>query len=357
MPDLADSTVLVTGGAGFIGCALSQQLAASVRRWVVLDSLHPQVHARQERPAALAEVAEFIKGDVTDPSVWTDLQRSVRPDIVVHLAAETGTAQSLSESTRHSYTNVVGTTVMLDAFTAADHVPAHFVLTSSRAVYGEGVWRDSAGAAHQPEPRTHAQLARGEWDFPGLTHQPTTAAATPPSPSSIYGATKLAQEHILRAWAGSHDSKVSILRLQNVYGPGQSLTNPYTGIVSLFSQLARRGDAIPLYEDGLITRDFILIDDIAAALAAAIATPPAGLSRTVDIGTGLKTTIRDLAEAIAAYYDAPTPVVTGQFRDGDVRHASCDISDTIRELGWEPQWTLEAGVAALQDWIGTQLDA
>jgi dTDP-L-rhamnose 4-epimerase len=357
MPDLADSTVLVTGGAGFIGCALSRRLAATAGRWVVLDSLHPQVHARQERPAELAAEAEFHHGDVTDPAAWETLLADVRPDVVVHLAAETGTAQSLSESTRHGHTNVVGTTVMLDALTAVDHVPSHFVLTSSRAVYGEGLWLDADGNAHQPEPRTHAQLARGEWDFPGLTHQPTAATTTPPSPSSIYGATKLAQEHILRAWTGSRESKVSILRLQNVYGPGQSLTNPYTGIVSLFSQLARRGDAIPLYEDGLITRDFILIDDIASALAAAIAQPPSAVSRTVDVGTGLKTTIRDLAEAIARYYDAPAPVVTGQFRDGDVRHASCDITATTQELGWRPEWSLDAGVAALQDWITAQLDA
>lgn len=356
MADLADSTVLVTGGAGFIGTALARALAESVGRWIVLDSLHPQVHAAQERPGELVPAAELIVGDVTDPNAWSGLLNEARPDVVVHLAAETGTAQSLSESTRHSHVNVVGTTVMLDAFTAVDHVPAHFVLTSSRAVYGEGIWRDSTGQTHQPEPRTHAQLARGEWDFPGLTHEPSSAASTPPSPVSVYGATKLAQEHILRAWTGSHDSRVSILRLQNVYGPGQSLSNPYTGIVSLFSQLARRGDAIPLYEDGLITRDFVLIDDVVSALVAALHQPPITPSRTVDVGTGLKTTIHDLASSIARYYGAPDPVVTGQFRDGDVRHASCDVSETKRQLDWAPRWSLDAGVAALQDWIGGQLD-
>lgn len=357
MADLTDSTVLVTGGAGFIGTALARSLAGAAGRWVVLDSLHPQVHATRERPVELVAEAELVVGDVTDPTTWFRLLDNLRPDVVIHLAAETGTAQSLSESTRHGHVNVVGTTVMLDAFTTVGHVPSHFVLTSSRAVYGEGVWRDAAGQAHYPEPRTHAQLARGQWDYPGLTHEPSAAASTPPSPVSIYGATKLAQEHILRAWAGSHDSHVSILRLQNVYGPGQSLSNPYTGIVSLFSQIARRGDAIPLYEDGLITRDFVLIDDVISAIVATIQQPPAATSRTLDVGTGLKTTIHDLAAVVARYYDAPEPVVTGRFRDGDVRHASCDVTETTRQLGWTPRWSLEHGIALLQDWIGTQDDA
>lgn len=348
--------MLVTGGAGFIGCALARRLTDRAERWVVLDSLHPQVHPEAVRPPGLHERAELVIGDVCDADAWDRLLANARPDLVIHLAAETGTAQSLSESTRHGMVNVVGTTRMLDAFTRAGHLPAHLVLTSSRAVYGEGTWRRADGRLFRPGARTHAQLAAGHWDFPDAVHVPNSVEGTTPAPSSVYGATKLAQEHLLGAWTGSHDVALSILRLQNVFGPGQSLTNSYTGIVALFSRLAREGRSIPLYEDGEITRDFVFIDDVASAVEAAIDRPPAGLVRTLDVGSGTRTTIRDLATAVAAYHGAPEPHVTGQFRDGDVRHASCDIRATIDALEWQPAWTLDAGVAALQEWIATQLD-
>jgi len=347
--------VLVTGGAGFIGCALSRLLAESAERWVVVDSLHAQVHATRERPAALHEAAELVVADVVEPGSWDRVLPDLRPDVVVHLAAETGTAQSLSESTRHSSVNVVGTTQLLDGLTRAGHVPRHFLLTSSRAVYGEGTWRRTDGSLFQPGARTHAQLEAAQWDFPGAEHVPNSVLGSPPAPSSVYGATKLAQEHVLGAWAGSHDVPLSVLRLQNVYGPGQSLTNPYTGIVSLFSQLARDGRSIPLYEDGEITRDFVLIDDVASALVAALQAPPSTPVRTLDVGAGVRTTIRDLATTVAQLHEAPEPHVTGQYRDGDVRHAACDVQRTVDELDWKPQWTLTDGVAALQDWIEGQL--
>ena len=147
-----------------------------------------------------------------------------------------------------------------------------------------------------------------------------------------------------------------MLRLQNVYGPRQSLSNPYTGIVSLFSRLAREGESIPLYEDGEITRDFVHIDDVVSALVAVVARRPADHMRTVDVGTGVRTTIGDLAREVARYHSAPEPHVTGRFRDGDVRHASCTIEDTVRRLDWEPRVSLRDGVAGLQEWIATQLD-
>lgn len=349
-------TVLVTGGAGFIGSELSQRLAdpalGLVDRWVVIDNLHPQVHETQQRPSRLHPAAELIVGDVT---VEADIDRvvaDVRPDVVIHLAAETGTSQSLAESSRHSLVNVVGTTRLLDACTKAGHVPSHFVLTSSRAVYGEGVWRTEDGRTHQPGLRSHAQLEAGQWDHEGVA-QPHAVASTPPAPVNVYGATKLAQEHILSAWTGSHDTALSVLRLQNVYGPGQSLSNPYTGIVSLFSQLARAGQSIPLYEDGEITRDFVFIDDVVSALVAVLRAEPVA-HRTHDVGSGRITTIRDLATAVADYHAAPAPAVTGKYRDGDVRHASSLLDEGLVSLGWSSQWDVTRGVAALQEWIAGQ---
>ena len=350
----AIGTVLVTGGAGFIGSALSHRLAGKARRWVVLDNLHPQVHPNAERPNSLSPWAELVVGDVTDPAAWDTLLADVRPDIVVHLAAETGTAQSLHEATRHAEVNVVGTTVMLDALGRAGIVPSHFVLSSSRAVYGEGEWKRADGSTFFPGQRSHAQFESGEWDFDGSVPIPSAAGRTWPAPTSVYGGTKLAQEHILSAWTGSHDTGLTILRFQNVYGPGQSLINPYTGIVSLFSQMARRGESIPLYEDGRITRDFVYIDDVADSLASVILDPPEGKAPRFDIGSGIGTTIRELAEAIARYHGAPEPHVTGAYRDGDVRHAECDISRATAELPWAPQWSVERGLGALQDWIAAQ---
>ncbi|WP_277613345.1 NAD-dependent epimerase/dehydratase family protein [Cryobacterium serini] len=345
----------MTGGAGFIGCALSQKLAELYDRWVVLDSLHPQVHATGERPADLHDSAELVVGDVTDAAVWDHVLESVRPSVIIHLAAETGTAQSLHEASRHAQVNVVGTTQMLDALGRANQRPAHIVLSSSRAVYGEGRWENAHGDSFQPGQRSHAQFEAGLWDFVGAHGLPSVAAETVPAPTSVYGATKIAQENILAAWGGSHDVRVSILRLQNVYGPGQSLINSYTGIVTLFSQWARDGKTIPLYEDGQIVRDFVFIDDVADAFVAVLKRESTVPMPVLDVGSGVATTIAQLAQAIADYYGAPTPVVNGAYRDGDVRYAACTIRDTLRELDWAPQWSVERGLAALQDWIGSEL--
>lgn len=348
-------TVLVTGGAGFIGCALSHELAAQAKRWVAVDVLHPQVHPTASRPEDLADAAELVVGDVTDPATWDALLADVKPDVIVHLAAETGTAQSLHEATRHADVNVVGTTQMLDALGRHGIVPAHVVLSSSRAVYGEGLWRGEDGTVFSPGMRSHAQFERAEWDFPGATALPSVAATTQPAPTSVYGATKLAQEHILAAWAGAHDVPLSVLRLQNVYGPGQSLINSYTGIVSMFSQWAKAGQSIPIYEDGLITRDFVFITDVAAALAAAIKNPPAASARRrLDIGFGVGTTILELAQVIATFHGAPEPHINGKYRDGDVRYASTVVDAAVAELEWSPRVDLTEGIARLQDWIAAQ---
>jgi dTDP-L-rhamnose 4-epimerase len=348
--------VLVTGGAGFIGCAVSQRLAARADRWVVMDNMHPQVHPTPARPAALHEAAELMVGDVTRTADWDRVLDSIRPDVVIHLAAETGTAQSLDEATRHAQVNVVGTTEMTDALGRSGHLPSQVFLSSSRAVYGEGSWRRSDGTLFRPGQRSHAQLESGRWDFPDAVAIPSRADSTQPAPTSVYGATKLAQENILSAWGGSRGVPVAIQRFQNVYGPGQSLTNSYTGIVSLFSQWAREGKRIPVYEDGIITRDFVYIDDVADAVVAALLAGPAA-GPILDIGSGVGTTILDLARIIAEFHGAPEPIVTGAYRDGDVRFAECEIDATLAALDWKPQWQVDRGIAGLQLWIAEQLEA
>ncbi len=346
----SSSTALVTGGAGFIGCALSSGLADHFDRVVAVDNLHPQVHPVQQRPEALDERVELVVGDVTSAALWDDLLGGVAPTTVLHLAAETGTGQSLTEATRHASVNVVGTTEMLDAFVRHDTLPGKIVLTSSRAVYGEGKWVDDQGRAVYPGQRSRAMLERGEWDFPGLRPTPFESARVEPRPTSVYGSTKLAQEHVLRSWCLALNVVPVVYRLQNVYGPGQSLTNPYTGIVSLFSQKAKAGEVIPVYEDGEIVRDFVFIDDVADAILAGTLHSGAN-EHAYDVGSGQATSILQLAGTAASIYGAPEPRITGQFRDGDVRHASCTIDATVAALHWRPRVMVDEGLRRLAAWI------
>jgi dTDP-L-rhamnose 4-epimerase len=351
---LLSTSVLITGGAGFIGSALARRLVNAGYDVAVMDVLHPQVHGGRAA-IDLPPSARLFTGDVTHAPDWDAALRLVRPSQIVHLAAETGTAQSLSEATRHGSVNVVGTTQLLDALSRAAHVPEQLVLASSRAVYGEGAWQQGSQIFY-PQPRSHAQLLAGIWDPQGPTGDPAVplpscAARTEPRPTNIYAATKLAQEHILAAWAAARDANLSVLRLQNVYGPGQSLTNSYTGIVALFARLAREQRLLEVYEDGRIMRDFVYIDDVVEALFAAVA-GPAAESRCIDIGSGIPTIIHELAQKIATICDAPEPVVVAKFRDGDVRAARCDIESATKELDWRPKWALDDGLGALLDWIG-----
>lgn len=349
------ASVLITGGAGFIGAALARRLVKADFDVAVMDVLHPQVHTGQA--IDLPPSVRFFTGDVTHAPDLDAVLRLFRPSQIVHLAAETGTGQSLSEATRHGSVNVVGTAQLLDALTRSGLVPEQLVLASSRAVYGEGAWRCGTQTFY-PRPRSHAQLVAGIWDPRGPSDEPAVplpscADRTEPRPINIYAATKLAQEHMLAAWTAAHDTNLSVLRLQNVFGPGQSLTNAYTGIVALFARLARAQQQLEVYEDGCIVRDFVFIDDVVEAVFAAVE-KPATEPRCLDIGSGTGTTIHELAQQIAAVCDAPEPVVVPKFRDGDVRAASCTIERAKSELHWHPKWALDDGVHALLEWIGRQ---
>lgn len=351
---MAKQVCLVTGGAGFIGCALSAKLADRFDRVLAIDNLHPQVHPTNKRPDALDSRVEFVHGDVTEQSTWDGILAEIKPAVVIHLAAETGTGQSLTEATRHAHVNVTGTTRMLDALVRHDALPERIVLTSSRAIYGEGAWRDANGKLTYPGQRTRAQLERKEWDFPGLTATPFVSSTVEPRPTSIYGSTKLAQEHVLKSWCLAMGVIPVVLRLQNVYGPGQSLTNPYTGIVSLFARLAKKGESVPVYEDGEIIRDFVYIEDVANAIMAALLTAD-GTANPYDVGSGEATSIAQLAQLVATHYGAPAPHITGQYRHGDVRHASCKIEDTEKMLRWEPSVMIGQGVSLLCKWIDERI--
>lgn len=349
---MAGDRVLVTGGAGFIGSALADRYAPEVGQWVVFDNLLPQVHGINGRPA-LHPAAMLVEGDVRDRAALTRAVSECRPDVVIHLAAETGTGQSLTEPSRHTDVNATGTAVLFEALDS--HLPRRLVLTSSRAVYGEGSWQASDGRVVRPGPRPASMLAHGLWDFPDLVALPSASRSSVPDPSNVYGATKLAQEHLVTSWTAARGVEPAILRLQNVYGPGQSPINPYTGITTLFVRLAHAGKSIPVFEDGHIVRDFVFIDDVVQAIASAVSAPGPVLA---DVGSGVPTSIAELAEAIAGILEAPAPSVTGQYRLGDVRHASCDMTDSewVRNDG--PATELGDGLRRLSNWIvGLDLEA
>lgn len=349
--------VLITGGAGFIGTRVAARLLAHGHSVVLADNFHPQVHSPTHH-ADIPAGAEVLPFDTTHRPSWDALLHRIRPQIIVHLAAETGTGQSLAEATRHSLTNVVGTTQMTDALLAANAVPEHIVLASSRAVYGDGDWIDALGRFAAP-PRTHDDLAAGRWDPQrpegGVACPvPSSAADTAPRPTNVYAATKLAQEHVLGAWCAATGCALSVLRLQNVYGPGQSLGNSYTGVLTLFARLATARQQIEVYEDGEMLRDFVFVDDVANAITTATALVPSGGRRTLDIGSGAAHTLLDVARRIAALRDAPAPAVSGRFRDGDVRAAICSIDAARADLGYQPAVDLDAGLDGLLAWAATQ---
>jgi dTDP-L-rhamnose 4-epimerase len=350
--------VLITGGAGFIGCRLAGALLDRDDEVSVLDNLHPQVHRTRSIPPDLPSGARFGPGDVADAGAWAAILAATRPEVIVHLAAETGTGQSLTAPTRHANVNVLGTAALLEAIEHAERRPEHVLLASSRAVYGDGAWQTDDGRTFYPGQRTAARLDAAQWDY---THPdgsparavPSSADTTAPNPTNVYAATKLAQEHMLRSWCLARDVPLSILRLQNVYGPGQSVTNSYTGVLTFFARTALTGGAIEVYEDGEIIRDFVYVDDVVAAMRSALDRPA---NRTLDIGSGEPTTIGAVAALIASRCAAPAPLVTGAFRHGDVRAASCSIAAAGAEIGYVPATDLRAGIDAVLEWMPTSPD-
>jgi dTDP-L-rhamnose 4-epimerase len=348
------STILVTGGGGFIGCALAERLVLQGHRVVVLDSFHGRVHAGRTRSERLPAEAAVIVGDVADADAWAEVFDHAAPDNLVHLAAETCASRSLAEAPRHSLVNVVGTSRMIEALMRSGARGVHLVLASSRAVYGEGRWQADGGTFFYPRFRRPQDLARGRWD----PRSPRGRARPVPSdpdvnltlPTTVYGTTKEAQEHECGSWAAATGAKVSVLRLQNVYGPGQSLTDRCAGVLTVFARTAAARQAIQLHEDGRVRRDFVHVEDVVDALVAALDSPPPML-RTVDIGSGTLTTLHEAATLLAEMARAPAPIVTGRSRIGDVRAAWCCPDQARFQLGFQASTPFEKGLSELMAYV------
>ncbi len=349
--------VVVSGGAGFIGSRLVQRLLAGGHEVTVLDALVPSVHGERAAPPDEIRGARFLRGDVRDADAWREsLAGATR---VYHLAAETGTGESMYRARHYVDVNVGGTALLCDLLLSgvAPGVSG-VVLASSRAVYGEGPYRCDGHGVVVPAPRAAERLAAGLWEpvcprcGAELTVEPASPAI-PPSPSSTYGVTKRDQEDLLRLLLPPRGIGVVSLRLQNVYGPGQSVRNPYTGILSIFSVRFLAGQGVRIFEDGLESRDFVYVDDTVEAFvrAGGLTSPAAGA--VVDVGSGVATAVLDAALALADRYGAPrsSVSVTGEYRVGDVRHAVADTRAARELLGLHDPTPLARGLDALADWV------
>ncbi len=360
--------VLVTGGAGFIGSHLVPQLLEAGFGVRVLDTLSPQIHGQIHGmlPAGLGWLntttnLEFMRGSVTSTA---DLGRAIAGvSAIVHLASETGTGQSMYEIGRYTEQNVLGTAMLMQQLVdTKGHGVERVLLASSRSVYGEGsyVLRGQPNAPRlTPPARSAGMLKARRWEpvcpttGAALTAVPT-AEGDRTAPSSIYAATKLMQEDLVRIACDSLGIGHAILRLQNVYGEGQSLNNPYTGILSVFSTKIRLGAVLPIFEDGLESRDFVHVSDVAAAFVAALQTERP-INATVNVGSGIASPVVDVARALSLAFGAePKIEVTGQYRLGDIRHNSADISRLRNLLGVSPRVSLADGLGRFAKWVLTQ---
>ena len=355
------SRILVTGGAGFIGTGLVNRLANREHDVVVLDCLHPQVHGSGvEPPAVLAPPVRRVVDDVRNRSVVSKLVSD--SEIIVHLAAHTGVGQSMYQVSEYTDVNVNGTAVLLEAIRMAGGPARKLVLASSRAIYGEGSYRCADCGPVVPSPRSPERLACGEWEprcprCEGPVTASATAETASPSPTSVYAVTKLAQEQIARTVATASGFDAVALRLFNVYGPGQSRHNPYTGVIVAFVARALNGGAPEVYEDGLESRDFVHVDDVVSAFVTAIEHDvPSG---AYNVGTGRSVALLDVATMISASLGAPAPRVSGRYRVGDIRHAAAELTRSGVTLRYRPEVTFEDGLSQLlvgvagQRWVDT----
>ncbi len=347
--------VLITGGAGFIGRFVADELLRRGHEVRVLDSLIEQVHGDCERPAALAAEAELVRADVRNGDAVTKALQGV--DSVINLAAEVGVGQSMYAVERYTSVNDVGTAVLMEKL--IDRPVRRVVTASSMSIYGEGLYRDADGQLVEDAERGARTSDTQSWEPLDRQGRPLSPVATPewkkPNLASIYALGKYVQERTTLIMAGAYGMEGVCLRLFNVYGPGQALSNPYTGVLAIFSSRLLNGQPPVIFEDGEQRRDFVYVGDVARAFADALELPQAA-GGVFNIGSGNDRSVKQVAQALARAMGKNDldPQIAGKTRIGDIRHCYCDTSLAAETLGFRAIKDFEEGLAELADWVASQ---
>ena len=354
--------VLITGGAGFIGSNLALKLVGKGYCVTVLDSLSKQIHGENPNVTSslylsIKDKVRFIHGSVTSREDW--LKALEGQEAVIHLAAETGTGQSMYEIEKYVNTNIGGTALLLDILANTKHTVERVLVAESRAIYGEGKYQCKKCGDVYPGDRLDSDMAKGNFDCfcpncGGTLKLVGTTENSAIHPSSVYGISKQVQGQLGHLVCQAIGVESVSFRYQNVYGPGQSLSNPYTGILSIFSTRIKNHNNINIFEDGKETRDFVYIDDVVDATILGLETPEAN-GHVFNIGTGIATDVLTVAKSLCEKYNINVPIkVSGNYRLGDIRHNYADISMAQKILGFEPKWSFDDVISQFCKWVDCQ---
>lgn len=354
--------ILVTGGAGFIGSNVSIKLISKGYNVTVLDSLSVQIHGDDPNETSplyqsIKGKVRFVHGSVTSREDWLTALKG--QDAVIHLAAETGTGQSMYEIEKYVQTNIGGTALLLDILTNTKHNVKRVIVAESRAIYGEGkYYSKKLDKDVYPDERLEEDMDNGRFEctYPEADDLKLVATTEDSKihPTSVYGITKQVQGQLVHLVCPAIGVDAVSFRYQNVYGPGQSLSNPYTGILSIFSTRIKNGKTINIFEDGKESRDFVYINDVVDATILGLEVKEAA-GHVFNIGTGIATDVLTVANTLCDKYNVHVPViVSGNYRIGDIRHNYADISLAKKILGFEPKWSFSEGIARFCKWVDEQ---
>lgn len=353
--------ILITGGAGFIGSNLALALFRRKHKVRILDNLSKQIHGEDSKTSPLYQSikgkVDFIYGDVRDQDIWPSVLNNI--DVVVHLAAETGTGQSMYEINRYIDVNIAGTAGLLDYITNKKNDIKKIIVASSRAIYGEGKYDCEKHGIIFPLAREPKDMDAENFEVKCLYCNMNVSVLPTDEeskihPTSVYGITKQMQEELILTCCSSLKIPAISFRYQNVYGPGQSLNNPYTGILSIFSTLLMNNQKINIFEDGKESRDFVYIDDVVNATIAGIENDFGGCMN-INVGTGVATSVLVVAETLKKLYNSKSDIyISGNYRLGDIRHNNADITLLKEKLKFQPKMHFEDGIEVFVEWVKLQ---